>query len=112
MSDDTQQPTPIITSVAANRARTVVVRATEQSVPVDLRIDQDELRYGGARLAAQILTLCERAGLEAGARHRVELEDSGVPASVLDRLGLATAEQVARAQAVHDRYPATWMREL
>eukprot|EP01133_Synstelium_polycarpum_P022537 gene22536-27040_t len=85
--------------VAVNRAGTIAVRATEHAVPVDLRISQDELRYGGQRLAQQILTLYSKAAIEAGARHRVELEETGVPAAILDRLGLPTRDELADVDA-------------
>lgn len=90
MPENKRESPPIITAVAVNRNGTIAVRATEHAVPVDLRISQDELRYGGQRLAQQILTLCSKAAIEAGARHRVELEETGVPAAILDRLGLPT----------------------
>ncbi len=80
---------------------------------MDLRISQDELRYGGERLAQQILTLCSKAAAEAGALHRVELEATGVPAAILDRLGLATRDELADVDAAEDQsLPSSWMRSL
>ncbi|NMM91389.1 hypothetical protein B2J88_45035 [Rhodococcus sp. SRB_17] len=108
------QPTSI-TAVAANRSGTIALRATEQAVPIDLRIHQDELRYGGSHLARNILALANRAGLEAGARHRIELEGSGVPDAILTALGLATREQLAEAQDAAEQAadaPTTWMRAI
>ncbi len=104
---------PIITAVAVNRSGTIAVRATEHAVPVDLRISQDELRYGGERLAQQILTLCSKAAVEAGALHRVELEATGVPAAILNRLGLATRDELADVDAAEEQsLPSSWMRSL
>lgn len=104
---------PIITAVAVNRSGTIAVRATEHAVPVGLRISQDELRYGGERLAQQILTLCSKAAVEAGALHRVELEATGVPAAILDRLGLATRDELADVDAAEEQsLPSSWMRSL
>lgn len=102
---------PIITAVATNRAGTVAVRATQHAIPVDLRIRPDELRYGGARLAEQILALATEAATAARAQHRVELENSGVPSTILDRLDLPTREEAAAAE--EDRTaPSSWMRTL
>lgn len=104
---------PIITAVAVNRSGTIAVRATEHAVPVDLRISQDELRYGGQRLAQQILTLCSKAAVEAGVLHRVEFEATGVPAAILDRLGLPTRDELADVDAAEDQsLPSSWMRSL
>ncbi|MFM1724887.1 hypothetical protein ABEU20_003482 [Rhodococcus sp. PAM 2766] len=106
-------PPPPCSASVANRARTVAVRATETGLPLDIRIDRNELRYGGERLAAEILRLCREAGREAGARRREQLSRDGVPGDVLDRLGLPTREQVAAGQRVDDENraaPASWMR--
>ncbi|ANQ73001.1 hypothetical protein G9U53_01045 [Rhodococcus sp. D-46] len=113
MPENKRESPPIITAVAVNRARTIAVRATEHAVPVDLRISQDELRYGGQRLAQQILTLCSHAAIEAGARHRVELEETGVPAAILDRLGLPTRDELADVDAAEGQnLPSSWMRSI
>ena len=113
MPENKRESPPITTAVAVNRNGTIAVRATEHAVPVDLRISQDELRYGGERLAQQILTLCSKAAVEAGALHRVELEATGVPAAILDRLGLATRDELADVDAAEDQsLPSSWMRSL
>ncbi|KOS56751.1 hypothetical protein [Rhodococcus rhodochrous] len=90
--------TTITTATARNRAGTVSVRTTEQGLPVDLHIDQSELRYGTAQLAEQIVSLCRRATLEAAARHREELADRGIPEGLLNRLGLPTHDDLQRAR--------------
>ncbi|MDT9660559.1 hypothetical protein ACMHYT_22990 [Rhodococcus qingshengii] len=113
MPENKRESPPIITAVAVNRAGTIAVRATEHAVPVDLRICQDELRYGGQRLAQQILTLCSKAAIEAGARHRLELEETGVPAAILDRLGLPTRDELADVDAAEGQnLPSSWMRSI
>ncbi|MFF1940675.1 hypothetical protein ACFVWF_01060 [Rhodococcus qingshengii] len=113
MPENKRESPPIITAVAVNRNKTIAVRATEHAVPVDLRISQDELRYGGQRLAQQILTLCSKAAIEAGARHRVELEETGVPAAILDRLGLPTRDELADVDAAEGQnLPSSWMRSI
>ena len=113
MNENMRESPPIITAVAVNRAETIAVRATEHAIPVDLRISQEELRYGGERLAQQILTLCSKAAIEAGARHRVELEETGVPAAILDRLGLPTRDELADVDAAEGQnLPSSWMRSI
>ncbi|WEX02433.1 hypothetical protein [Rhodococcus sp. RCBS9] len=113
MPENKRESPPIITAVVVNRDGTIAVRATEYAVPVDLRISQDELRYGGQRLAQQILTLCSHAAIEAGARHRVELEETGVPAAILDRLGLPTRDELADVDAAEGQnLPSSWMRSI
>ncbi|MCJ0895621.1 hypothetical protein MTX38_01010 [Rhodococcus sp. ARC_M13] len=113
MNENMRESPPIITAVSVNRAETIAVRATEHAIPVDLRISQEELRYGGERLAQQILTLCSKAAIEAGARHRVELEETGVPAAILDRLGLATRDELADVDAAEGQnLPSSWMRSI
>ncbi|QXW04055.1 hypothetical protein [Rhodococcus globerulus] len=112
---DTPRPPSVITAVAANRRGTIALRATEQGIPIDIRIHHSELRYGGARLATEIMALSARAGMEAGVRHRLELEADGVPADIVNALGLATREQLADAQAAEehtDTAPTTWMRSI
>lgn len=106
-------PAAPCSATAVNRAHTVAVRATEAGLPLDIRIDRGELRYGGERLAAEILRLCREAGREAGTRRRDQLESDGVPTDVLDRLGLPTREQVAASQHTEDENqaaPSSWMR--
>ncbi|QNG21416.1 hypothetical protein G4H71_17475 [Rhodococcus triatomae] len=113
-------PTPPPTAAGAaaavsNRSGTITVRTTEQGLPLDLRIDQSELRYGGQRLADEILKLCRRSAMEAGARRRDQLARDGMPADVLDKLGLPTRAQVADAQYAEDEEeagPSSWMRPV
>ncbi|MBD8053393.1 hypothetical protein ICV35_06870 [Rhodococcus ruber] len=90
--------TTITTATARNRAGTISVRTTEHGLPVDLHIDQSELRYGTAQLAEQIVSLCRLTTLEAAARHREELADGGMPEGLLNRLGLTTHDAVQRAR--------------
>ena len=106
-------PAPEV-ATAVNRPRTVAVRATETGLPLDIRIDERELRYGGARLADEILRLCREAAREAGTRRREQLAHDGMPGDVLDRLGLPTREQVAVAQQAEDEdhAPTSWMRPV
>ncbi len=91
------------------------MRTTEQGLPLAIRIDPRELRYGGTRLADEILELCRRSALEAGARRRDDLARAGVPGDILDRLGLPTRAQVAETQRSQDEAesaPTSWMRPV
>lgn len=115
MHDHTEPQPAVITAVAANRNGTIALRATEQAIPVDIRIHRSELRYGGAHLAREFLALSAQAGMEAAVRHRIELEQGGVPAAIVNALGLATAEQLAATRAEQentDTGPTTWMRSI
>lgn len=107
---------PNVTVVTStNRAGTISVRATDQGLPVDIRIDRRELRYGAQPLADEILRLCTQAALEAGARRRELLATEGVPVDVLDRLGLPKREAVAIAQLAaeeEETAPTSWMRPV
>ncbi|RVW05191.1 hypothetical protein [Rhodococcus xishaensis] len=107
-------PPPATVASAANRARTVTVRATETGLPMEIHIDPRELRYGGEHLAQEILRLCREAGREAGARQRDELARQGMPHDVLDRLGLPTRGEIAAEQAAADSQeaPTSWMRPV
>ncbi|MEV0945960.1 hypothetical protein [Rhodococcus sp. NPDC049939] len=108
-------PSAGATAAVSNRSGTISVRTTENGLPLELRIDPRELRYGGQRLADEVLKLCRRSAAEAGARRRDELAEGGMPAHVLDELGLPTRADVAAAQAIDDQEeptPTSWMRQL
>ncbi|TSE02040.1 hypothetical protein FOS14_01230 [Skermania sp. ID1734] len=94
----------MLSATARNRANTITVEATEAGLPVAVRIDRRELRYGAESLAAEVTRLCEHAAAAAAARKRVLLARAGVPADVLDRLGLPNEA------CSHDIAPATWMQ--
>ncbi|NLU81839.1 hypothetical protein [Rhodococcus sp. HNM0569] len=108
-------PGPAATTAISNRSGTVAVRTTEQGLPVELRLDPRELRYGGRRLADEILELCKRSAMEAGARRREALERDGMRTDILDQMGLPTRAQVAEAQRAQDEEepePTSWMRPV
>lgn len=89
----TRPQVPAVTVAASsNRAGTVTVRATDQGLPVDIRFDRGEYRYGAPALAAEILRLTRRSAIAARAERRAELAAIGVPDSVLDRLALPTRQ--------------------
>ncbi len=110
------EPVPNVTTVTTeNRNGTIVVKATDQGMPLDIRVAQSELRYGADALAAEIMRLTKQAATEAGARRREELAKSGVPEDVLNRLGLPTREQAIEDQWASDEQeiaPVSWKRPV
>lgn len=114
-----QQPQPQIPNVtvaaSTNRAGTISVRATDQGMPVEIKFERSEYRYGAKALAAEILRLSKRSAIVAKARRRELLAESGMPEEILDKLGLPT-----RGQAVDeldrmddaDTGPTSWMRPV
>ncbi|MCX5044473.1 hypothetical protein OG921_14985 [Aldersonia sp. NBC_00410] len=112
----TPGPIPEVThATSTNRQGTLAVRANDQGLPTDIRVDRRELRYGAEALAAEILRLSRSAALEARARRRVELAEAGITAEVLDRLGLPTRTEVDQRLAAADDAdlsPTTWMRRV
>jgi hypothetical protein len=114
--EPTAEPIPNVSvSAATNRAGTVTVRATNQGMPVEVKIERSELRYGAAALAEEILRLCKLATLEAGAKRRELLSKHGMPNDILDRLGLPTRESAATEAekfGEDDDTPKTWLRPV
>jgi hypothetical protein len=102
-------------AAATNRAGTITVRATNQGMPVEVKIDRAELRYGAQALADQILRLCKSATVAAGAKRRDLLAERGMDDETLDLLGLPTRDAAA-AQAAEDDgdsyTPQTWLRPV
>lgn len=101
---------------ATNRSRTISVRATDQGLPVEVKIDKSELRYGAQALADEVMRLTREAALEAGARRREHLARVGVSNDVLNRLGLPTRAELTKAQPVweedEDVAPMSWKRPV
>lgn len=101
--DTTTNP---VTATAHNRSGTISVRSTDEGLPVDLRIDPSELRYGAAQLADAIVELNRRAARQAAAVRREDLATQGVPPELLDRMGLPR-----RADLDHDRSGSAYRRD-
>lgn len=100
MDSTTTEP---ITATAHNRAGTISVRTTDGGLPVDLRIDPRELRYGARQLADQILALNRQAALEAAVVRGERLAAEGVPREILDRMRLPSRADLADGPAAHRR---------
>ncbi|ONM47040.1 hypothetical protein [Nocardia donostiensis] len=114
-----EQPVPTVPTVtvaaSTNRSGTISVRATDQGMPVEIKFERSEYRYGAQALAAEILRLTQRSTIAARARRREVLADSGVPEQVLDQLGLPTRQQaVDELDRIDDADtgPTSWMRPV
>ncbi|MGW5105588.1 hypothetical protein [Nocardia sp. NPDC004123] len=89
----TRPQVPAVTVAAAtNGSGTVSVRATDQGMPVEIRFERAEYRYGAPALAAEMLRLTRCSAIVARARRREQLAEAGVPEAMLDRLGLPTRQ--------------------
>lgn len=109
------EPVPPVTVAAAtNRRGSVTVRATNQGMPVEVKIERDELRYGASALAAEVLRLCKLAAVDAGARRRELLAARGLTDELLDALRLPTRAQVLQAEGddAENLTPTTWMKKV
>lgn len=101
-------------ATASNRSGTVSVTATDAGLPLDVRVDQRELRYGGGQLAATVLQTCRAAAAAAGSRRRADLAAAGVGDEVLDLLRLPGRDTPAPATGRESAAPgpAAWRRPL
>ncbi|GAA5080762.1 MULTISPECIES: hypothetical protein [Nocardia] len=117
MTNPQQPPTVPNVTVAAstNRSGTISVRATDQGMPVEIKFERSEYRYGAQTLANEILRLTKRSTVAAKARRRELLAEAGMPADILDRLGLPTrqaaVDELDRIDDA-DTGPTTWMRPV
>ncbi|MEU4342554.1 hypothetical protein AB0H00_15010 [Nocardia sp. NPDC023852] len=100
---------------SSNRSGTISVRATDQGMPVEIKFERSEYRYGAQSLANEILRLTQRSAIAARARRRELLAEAGMPADILDRLGLPTRQQaVDELDRIDDADtgPTSWMRPV
>lgn len=99
----------VAVATATSRGGTVAVTATDRGLPLDVRVDPRELRYGGGALTVAILDVCRAATASAKVVRREDLAAAGVRGDILDALGLpAPDEQAHRDQGA----PHSWMRPL
>ncbi|MCZ4078223.1 hypothetical protein O1W68_09745 [Rhodococcus sp. H36-A4] len=104
-----------ISATAATRSDSVRVQATESGIPTEIHVDQRELQYGGKELALTILQLCARATELAQAERRTLLENDGMDAHLLDRVGLPKASTVAAEENQRldvEPAPTSWLRSV
>ncbi|MBF6077160.1 hypothetical protein ABZ894_29485 [Nocardia beijingensis] len=112
----TRPQVPNVTVAASsNRSGTISVRATDQGMPVEIKFERSEYRYGAQSLANEILRLTQRSAIAARARRRELLAEAGMPSDILDRLGLPTRQQaVDELDRIDDADtgPTSWMRPV
>ncbi|MET9488817.1 hypothetical protein [Nocardia sp. NPDC006630] len=111
-SPDATEIPPVTVAASSNRAGTLTVHATDQGIPVQIRFERGEYRYGAQALADEILRLSKRSALVARSRRRELLAATGMPAELLDRLGLPTrqaaVDELDRLDDA-DTGPASWL---
>lgn len=116
MSEPQTPPIPNVTvASSSNRSGTITVRATDQGMPIEIKFERSEYRYGAQTLADEILRLTKRSTVAARARRRELLAEAGMPADILDKLGLPTrqaaVDELDRIDDA-DTGPTSWMRPV
>ncbi|MEV2223991.1 MULTISPECIES: hypothetical protein [Nocardia] len=116
MSQPQTPPIPNVTVASStNRSGTISVRATDQGMPIEIKFERSEYRYGAQTLADEILRLTKRSTVAARARRRELLAEAGMPADILDKLGLPTrqaaVDELDRIDDA-DTGPTSWMRPV
>ncbi|MEV0356833.1 hypothetical protein AB0H71_12295 [Nocardia sp. NPDC050697] len=112
---DEEKPLPMEWS-AVSRSGAIVVRTTEQGLPIGLVVEAAELRRNPAELAAEIVRLCKRSADRAGLARRAQLAAAGLAPEMLALTGLPTEEEVARREQAEeeefDTEPRSWLRPI
>jgi hypothetical protein len=94
----------------------IVVRTTEQGLPVGITVDREQVRRDPAELAAEILRLCQKSAKRAGLARRNQLAEAGFDPALLAATGLPTEAEVAAAEIVeeqeYDTEPDSWLRSV
>ncbi|WP_327095641.1 hypothetical protein OIE68_37580 [Nocardia vinacea] len=116
MSQPQTPPIPNVTVASStNRSGSISVRATDQGMPIEIKFERSEYRYGAQTLADEILRLTKRSTVAARARRRELLAEAGMPADILDKLGLPTrqaaVDELDRIDDA-DTGPTSWMRPV
>jgi hypothetical protein len=116
MSEPKPPTVPNVTVAAStNRSGSISVRATDQGMPVEIKFERSEYRYGAQTLADEILRLTKRSTVAARARRRELLAEAGMPTDILDRLNLPTrqaaVDELDRIDDA-DTGPTSWMRPV
>jgi hypothetical protein len=81
-----------------SRSGAVTVTATNQGLPVSIKISDDEMRCDMAGLAREITALCHSAAMVSGIRLRAQLLEEGVDADVVGAMGLPTPDDLAELE--------------
>lgn len=86
----------------------LAVTTTAQGLPLSVTIGDGHLRRPPEVLAGDLLRLCRRASLSAGADLRSRLAAAGVERGDLDLMGLPTTDDLARVELDDDRAARRW----
>ncbi|MFC3964561.1 hypothetical protein [Nocardia jiangsuensis] len=101
---------------AVSHSGAIVVRTTEQGLPIGLTVEAAELKRNPAELAAEIMRLCRRSADHAGLARRAQLQQAGLAPEMLALTGLPTPEEVARREQAEeeefDMEPRSWLRPV
>ncbi|AYF79377.1 hypothetical protein D7D52_25350 [Nocardia yunnanensis] len=102
--------------VVANTSGSIRVRATNQGLPLAVKVETAELHRDPSQLANEVLRLCQKAANRAGLALRKQLEGDGLDAESIARAKLPTEADVARQEIVeeqdYDTEPQSWLRSV
>ncbi|MET7768680.1 hypothetical protein [Nocardia sp. NPDC005366] len=101
---------------ASSLTGSIVVRTTEQGLPVGISVEAAELRRDPHALAAEVLRLCQKSAKRAGLARRNQLAAAGFDPALLAATGLPSEAEVAAAEIVeeqeYDTEPQSWLRSV
>ncbi|WP_054815796.1 hypothetical protein [Nocardia arizonensis] len=101
---------------ASSLTGSIVVRTTEQGLPVGIAVEPAELRRDPRELAAEVLRLCRKSAKRAGLARRNQLAEAGFDPALLSATGLPTEAEVATTEIVeeqeYDTEPQSWLRSI
>lgn len=102
-------------TTAGRRDGGIRVRTNETGRPLEIHIEDGQLRRSASALGADILALCRIAGARAGVERRSELAAQGVPPDTLAVLGLPTQDVLVELESgfdAEDDEVDSWLRPL
>lgn len=102
-------------TTAERRDGGIRVRTDDVGRPLEVTVEQGQMRRSAAAVGSDILELCRIAGARAGVARRSDLAAQGVPADVLAELGLPTEGVLAEMEERFDDRDSevdSWMRSL
>lgn len=100
-----------------SRTGSIAVTTTEQGLPLNLKIDQREMKRPPQALADEILALCKLSALRQQVARRRKILQEPFGAEVVRTLELPTEAELAAAEETvlgqeEDDQPQTWMRSV
>ncbi|WP_420038962.1 hypothetical protein [Gordonia sp. MP11Mi] len=85
-----------------SRGGGIAVTCTPTGLPVAMKLEPAQCRRDPSDLAADILALCQLAGVTAGVRRRTTLAADGVPEETLALLGLPSRADLLASEDAAD----------